>query len=439
MKTSMLKTLHLLGLLTISSVAAIVRADVVPGATRLREIYDRGVRYSQRVEFPNRIGAAGNPVSGQTNFGLASDGTTVTTVGALFEGDSQVAGNVVGNGRVCATCHLPAFTLGLPPFPMSSFVPLTDALFTGLQADAGDEPQAFSNFNNLGLLFHRPDRFNPTFPDDSPFRQAFVWRKTNRIINTVFLFGFLNDGRGRELVEVARGAVFSHTQNGDARFDDIVDNQRLRDISAFMESQIQPPELAALLNPSDPMYQTLVDDPFYTVQATTPEQRDGQEVFAQYCMSCHNTPNVFSNILHVDGAPDSYPPLYGHGFDIGVAERNFFNLEFRYFDAATGTRVPIVLPLAAEDGTLVNVTIVDDVGSALITGRYEDLHRFKAPQLRRISQLGPYFHDNSAATLEDVVDYFNSDTYNDSPDGRTHPIHMNGEERDALLAFLRIL
>ena len=36
--------------------------------------------------------------------------------------------------------------------------------------------------------------------------------------------------------------------------------------------------------------------------------------------------------------------------------------------------------------------------------------------------LGPYFHDNSTATLEDVVDYFNSDDYNQSTDGRELPI-----------------
>ena len=60
-------------------------------------------------------------------------------------------------------------------------------------------------------------------------------------------------------------------------------------------------------------------------------------------------------------------------------------------------------------------------------------------RLRRISQLGPYFHDNSVQTLEGVVDYFNGADYNSSPDGRSHPIHLSTEERSALLAFLRIL
>jgi cytochrome c peroxidase len=61
------------------------------------------------------------------------------------------------------------------------------------------------------------------------------------------------------------------------------------------------------------------------------------------------------------------------------------------------------------------------------------------PQLRNIASLAPYFHDNSAATLEEVVDYFNSDAYNQSVDGREHPIHLGQHERAALLAFLRVL
>ena len=83
--------------------------------------------------------------------------------------------------------------------------------------------------------------------------------------------------------------------------------------------------------------------------------------------------------------------------------------------------------------------MVEDVDLAGTTGRYEDLHKFKVPQLRRISKLGPDFHDNSIPTLEGVVDYFNGPDYNSSPDGRNHPIHLTQEERSALLAFLRIL
>ena len=129
-------------------------------------------------------------------------------------------------------------------------------------------------------------------------------------------------------------------------------------------------------------------------------------------------PNVFGNLDHLEGPGGNYAPVIGHPMDIGVAERNKLNLDFRYWDAATGQYSTIVIPLAREDGKLVEWSVTDDLGAAATTGRYEDLHRFKVPQLRQVSKLGPYFHDNSAETLEDAVDYFNSDDYNRSPDGR---------------------
>jgi hypothetical protein len=412
-----------------------------PDNGHLREVYDQAVEYTSRIDFPPRIGGAGDPIRGQRAFGLSADGTTIDPSEALFTGVSVIAGPVQGNGRVCATCHRPdpSLHLGLPPAPLSSSVPQDDPLFTGLAADTGPEPLGLPNFDNLALLFHRPNRLNPLFSPDDPLRLVFVWRKTNRLINTVFTFGLLNDGRMRELVETTRNAVFTHTQDGDLRFDDLTDPQRLRDIAAFMESQIDPPELADLLDASAPLHDQLVTDPFYTVNTATDLERRGQGVFQKNCMTCHNMPNVFSNRDHVDGPPLNRPPLYGHTFDIGVAERNALKLEFRRFDPATGTRTPIVLHLANQEGATVDVTVVDDIGAAAATLRFEDLHRFKVPQLRRIKDLGPYFHDNSAATLEDVVDYFNGDDYNRSIDGRRYPIHLGSAERKALLAFLRVL
>jgi len=56
-----------------------------------------------------------------------------------------------------------------------------------------------------------------------------------------------------------------------------------------------------------------------------------------------------------------------------------------------------------------NIPVHDDVG-LLRHGALRRSVSFKVPQLRRISQCA-YFHDNSAETLEDVVDYFNSADY----------------------------
>lgn len=47
-----------------------------------------------------------------------------------------------------------------------------------------------------------------------------------------------------------------------------------------------------------------------------------------------------------------------------------------------------------------------DPGRALITGKWTDLERFKVPGLRALGARAPYFHDGSAATLAEVIDFY---------------------------------
>lgn len=44
-----------------------------------------------------------------------------------------------------------------------------------------------------------------------------------------------------------------------------------------------------------------------------------------------------------------------------------------------------------------------DLGRYNVTGRDEDRHVFKVPSLRNVALTAPYFHDGSAATLEDAI------------------------------------
>ena len=50
---------------------------------------------------------------------------------------------------------------------------------------------------------------------------------------------------------------------------------------------------------------------------------------------------------------------------------------------------------------------VNDPGKALISGKCADIGRFTTPQLHALSARAPYFHDGSAASLTDVVNFYN--------------------------------
>lgn len=79
-----------------------------------------------------------------------------------------------------------------------------------------------------------------------------------------------------------------------------------------------------------------------------------------------------------------------------------------------------------------------DAGRESISHLGGDLGAFKTPSLREISRTAPYMHDGSLATLEDVVEYYNQGaTSSDYLDEEIFELHLNDEQKAALVAFLR--
>src|SRR5690606_7814982 len=152
-------------------------------------------------------------------------------------------------------------------------------------------------------------------------------------------------------------------------------------------------------DPTDPLYDELISDPYYTVDITTRAQERGRDVFHDNCYGCHNMPQVFSALEHVevqgngDRPPDrsAWTPSVGKTYNVGVSELNKHNLRFTK-DLGGGQFEMITIPLAKEDGTLVEHQVTFDVGLAATTGRHVDVGRFKVPQLRNLAENAPYFH-----------------------------------------------
>jgi cytochrome c peroxidase len=87
-----------------------------------------------------------------------------------------------------------------------------------------------------------------------------------------------------------------------------------------------------------------------------------------------------------------------------------------------------------------------------ITGDPEDMGKFRAPSLRNIAVTGPYMHDGSVATLEEVIDIYTRGGRNITSepnvgDGAASPlksglivkIDLSPREKSDLLAFLKTL
>jgi cytochrome c peroxidase len=72
---------------------------------------------------------------------------------------------------------------------------------------------------------------------------------------------------------------------------------------------------------------------------------------------------------------------------------------------------------------------------------------FNTPVLVEAADTGPFFHDNSISTIEGAVEFYNSDSFNNSPVGQNIKsftpegigIHLEPTEVEAVAAFLRVI
>jgi cytochrome c peroxidase len=120
------------------------------------------------------------------------------------------------------------------------------------------------------------------------------------------------------------------------------------------------------------------------------------------CIGCHNVANNGTN-------------FNGTLFDVGVS---------------AGSRRTADLPLyTLRNKTTGELRQSTDPGRAMISGRWSDVDRFKAPTLRGLAARAPYFHNGMAATLLDVVRHYEA----------AQGFNFSEEEEAALVAFMKAL
>jgi len=81
-----------------------------------------------------------------------------------------------------------------------------------------------------------------------------------------------------------------------------------------------------------------------------------------------------------------------------------------------------------------------DVGRYEVTLDPKDRWAYKTPMLRNVAITGPYMHDGSLRTLEEVVDFYDKGGI-DNPDKSPllSPLRLSAEEKAGLVAFMKTL
>jgi cytochrome c peroxidase len=130
-----------------------------------------------------------------------------------------------------------------------------------------------------------------------------------------------------------------------------------------------------------------------------------------FCGTCHDTPNVGNHSVKA--------PL-----NIGIA-----NAGTNSPPALNISGLP-VFTLSCTSGALTGQSfVVTDPGRALISGKCADIGKVKGPILRGLAARAPYFHNGSAATLLDVVEFYN----------QRFNLGFTEQQKSDLVAFLEAL
>jgi cytochrome c peroxidase len=396
-----------------------------------------------RNGFGPRVARA-NALSGA---GAAASGRSLPEGQRLF--DQETFG---GNGRTCLTCHSQETGTVSPKDARQRFrIDPHDPLFLHDGSDDddgdgfGDGKHVTRMLSDATILLRISLHPNVTLKNDPSARFVTVRRGIPTTINTPAVDPVLMlDGRQPSLEAQALGAITDHAQAtrtvgpGQLRLIADFERQATRFFSspalfAFAHGG-EAPALPQGRTDSERRGRTFFEDGPPDFSVTPPNFKPG------LCASCHSGPmlNQTNQFL-----PLPVPP--GTRFQsVLVSEIN------------EGGNPPIDFVFHNQNvpGGIIEISSPDP-GRALTTGRadesdptssastFDHLNAFKISPLRGIRKTAPYFHDNSAKTLEDVLRhyrlFFAIVTDIDGPGPEPPLVDLTDQDQEDIVAFLKLL
>jgi cytochrome c peroxidase len=283
-----------------------------------------------------------------------------------------------GNGRTCSTCHTDRSAGALSPEEVQARYAEdpTDPLFRSLDSDDG----VGNDYSRL--LADATIRINVALPDflslaDEPGARSVT---VNRAIPTVKNIALdpvlMSDGREPSLESQAAGAIRDHFQATETP-----SRNQLRQLARYEKSQFSSWRLF-----------------FYSLGAPAPKLPQGRTASEQRgrafflpdgaCGMCHGGP-----MLNEMTEYSFFGPPGSRFADVMVSEFNEGNQPVHTYHATFPDGSVFEFPFA-------------DPGRLLQTSDPMDLGAFKITTLWGVRKTAPYFHDNSAKTLTQVVDHY---------------------------------
>jgi cytochrome c peroxidase len=328
-------------------------------------------------------------LSGQGSSGTAN-GTAVAEGKKLFEQET-----FGGNGRTCRTCHSVQTGTVSPQDAEQLFqTHPDDPLFRFDGSDDGLGHGTSRIRRDATILMHITLDARLQMADGSTImtvRRGIPTTLNSPALDPVIML----DGRQKTLQSQANGAILDHAQGvapSAAQLD------RIKAFELTNEFFTSPAMINLARAGADPGLP----------RGNTASERRGRRFFEDevdfedakhgLCAGCHagpllNQTNLFSEIV----------------FNIPVGTR-FQNIAVSFFNDAHNPLQEFVFDKGLSTEKHV---FSPDIGRSAITGvtfeedfLFDNFEAFKIPQLRGVKDTAPYFHDNSAKTLEDVMAHY---------------------------------
>jgi cytochrome c peroxidase len=342
-----------------------------------------------------------------------------------------------GNGRTCVTCHSRDTGTVSPSDASKRFRqdPL-DPLFIHDGSDDGQGNGVTRMLADATILMRIALPPNVTLKNAPLERFVTVRRGIPTTLNTPALDPVLMlDGRQPNLEAQALGAIQDHAQATA-----IVSQRELELIAAF--------ELTGRFF-SSPALQRFAGGgavPGLPLGHTESEKR-GRIFFEDrapeppnlkpgLCATCHSGPllNQTNDFLAGNVRPGSrFQNIRVSEFNVAHNPAITFVFSGQQNDVFDGNNDGIIEVTTPDPGRALITGIADDAA----TGSFDSLNAFKIPSLRGIPETAPYFHDNSAKTLEEVMAHYARFFFMTRPDGLR--IVLTEQDQADIIAFLKLL
>ena len=302
------------------------------------------------------------------------------------------------------TLDVPSFVtdyLGEMPIPEDN--PMTvEGIFLGRKlfydtrlSDDSTKSCASCHLQSAG--FTDPEQFSEGITGERGTRNAM------QIINAGWFTSFFWDGRAATLEDQALGPVINPVELNTTwpRVEEKISNDRLYSIlfkMAFGSSDVDSMKIVKAISQFERTllsFNSRYDDFFYgDFSGFTESETNGFDIYFSEtgdCIHCHSGPNLTDNEFRNNGLDSE----------------------------------------------------LTDLGLADVTGLSTDEGKFKVPTLRNIEITAPYMHDGRFATLEEVIEHYNSGVHADSPNldpemhNASEGLNLTDEQKTDLINFLK--